>query len=727
VACDVADRDALAGVLRSLPADRPLTGVVHTAGVIDDGLVTDLTPDRLAQVLRPKADAAWHLHELTKDLDLTAFVLFSSIAGVIGGAGQSNYAAANAFLDGLAAHRAAHGLAATSVAWGLWAQSSGITGDLGEADLARIARAGFRPIASDRGPGLLDLALGQAHGDRAIASVTAPVITALDIAAMREHPERTPLLLTGLVRRPVRRTAGNCDPGAAGDLSARLSALGETEQVAAVLDAVSAEIASVLGHAGLASVGARQSFAELGFDSLTSVELRNRLAAVLGLRLPATLVFDHPTPQAMAAHLCAVLLGKAGGAGSGSPDDGPASRGAVDFRAEIRLADDIRPAAETVRPTDDPGQIFLTGATGFLGAFLLRDLMRDTRGTVHCLVRASDEVHGLRRLRENLEWYQVWDEVDQDRLKVVVGDLSEPLLGLGEEGFDALARTADVVYHAGATVHWLHPFASLRAANVSGTEEVLRLAARHRTVPVHYLSTTGVFAGEQAGGEPLKVTDTTGPAEALPSGYLQSKWVAEQLIGLARERGLPVSVYRVDVISGDQVNGACQTRDFVWLSLRGLVQAGAAPAGLVGKVHLTPVDYVSSAVVALSKMADSASGTFHLYNQSHLSFAEFVGELRTAGYPLAELDWDTWSSRVRSDNDNVMLPLLEAFEMMAADNEAFYPPVDTSVAEQALKGTGVECPEMTVELFERYLGFFVRAGFFPEPEPSPEPAQFQTS
>ncbi|WP_156727225.1 type I polyketide synthase [Streptomyces apocyni] len=701
-ACDAADRTALDTVLRAVPAEHPLTGVVHTAGVIDDGLVTDLTPERLAAVLRPKVDAAWNLHELTKDLDLSAFVLFSSIAGVIGGAGQANYAAANAFLDGLAAHRAAHGLPATAAAWGLWAQASGITGGLDEADLARIARAGFQPITSQQGPGLLDLALTLPH--------PAPVITGLDLAAMREQPERTPLLLTALVRRPVRRTANNSELSVS-DLAARLAGLGDEEQRQLVCELVAADMAAVLGHADASAINTAESLATLGFDSLTSVELRNQLGASLGLRLPSTLVFDHPTPEAMAGYLCDVLLDQAGGGQAGGASK--VSRGTVDFPAEIRLAADIQPAAETIRFADNPAEVFLTGATGFLGAFLLRDLMRETRAVVHCLVRAADEEAGLCRLIDNLRWFRVWDEVDADRLRVVVGDLAQPRLGLSDETFDALARSVDAVYHAGATVHWLHPFTSLRAANVGGTEEVLRLAARHRTVPVHYLSTTGVFAGELAQGEPLKVDDTTGPVEALPSGYLQSKWVAEQVIGVARERGLPVSIYRVDVISGDQVNGACQTRDFVWLSLRGLVQAGAVPAGLVGKVHLTPVDYVSAAVVALSRKADTVGGNFHLYNQSHLSFAEFVAELRSAGHRLSELDWESWSTLVQSDPENVMLPLLEAFEMMASNNEAFYPPVDTSVAERALEDTTVRCAPMTVELFQRYVDFFVQVGFFP--------------
>ncbi|MER7408381.1 SDR family oxidoreductase [Streptomyces sp. NPDC000070] len=259
----------------------------------------------------------------------------------------------------------------------------------------------------------------------------------------------------------------------------------------------------------------------------------------------------------------------------------------------------------------------------------------------------------------------------------------------------------------------MHPFTSLKDANVGGTREVLRLAARHRTVPVHYLSTTGVFAGKQAKGKPLATDAPTGPAEALPSGYLRSKWVAEQVIGIARDRGLPVSVHRVDVISGDQVNGACQTRDFVWLSLRGLLRAGAVPAGLVAEVPLTPVDYVSAAVVTLSRQSDTAGRTFHLYHQSHLTFADFIGELRLAGHRLEDVDWESWRSLIRSDTDNAMLPLPEAFEMMARDNAAFYPPVDTSVAERALAGTGVVCPPMTVDLFRRYVDFFVGAGFLP--------------
>ncbi|MFC7987185.1 thioester reductase domain-containing protein [Streptomyces sp. NPDC057336] len=697
-ACDTADRDALAALLAELPAGRPLTGVVHAAGVLDDGLITAQTPERLHAVLSPKVDAAWHLHELTRDLPLTAFVLFSSVAAVVGGPGQSPYAAANHYLEALAQYRHARGLPATAVAWGLWQQRGGMSGNLTETDLKRIARTGFRPVSEEQGPALFDLAL-----DSGLAAVVA---TPVDTVALRDRRNASPAILSALRRLPNRRIAAAHERSTA-SLAEVLPGREPAEQEQLVLEAVLDRIASVLGHPDTSALDADQPLTTLGFDSLTSVELRNRLGELTGGRLPATLVFDHPTPGALAAHLRARLLGEA---------EGDATVDAVDFAAEVRLADDVRPASETVTDARAARQVLLTGATGFLGAFLLRDLMRSTEARVHCLVRGSDREDALARLRANMEWYRLWDAVDESRLSIVVGDLAQPRLGLSEPDFDALSRTVDAVYHNGAQVHWLHPYTTLRAANVAGTEEVLRLAARHRTVPVHYLSTVGVFDGPRADGAPLEVGDPTGPAERLPSGYLQSKWVAEQIIEVARGRGLPVSVYRVDVISGDTVNGACQTKDFVWLSLKGILQSGAAPAGVEGRFHLLPVDYVSAAVLALSRREASAGGTFHLFNPSSLSLGECVRNLRGLGYEIGELGWDEWRGRVRSDRDNALQPLLHAFEMMTSDTDSFYPPIDTSGTDAALVGSDVRCPPLTSELFARYARFFVEVGHFPRPD-----------
>ncbi|UQX03808.1 type I polyketide synthase [Streptomyces sp. RerS4] len=298
-ACDVADRDGLSAVLAAIPAEHPLKAVVHTAGVLDDGVIGSLTAERLSAVLRPKVDAAWNLHELTADLGLSAFVLFSSAAGVFGGAGQANYAAANTFLDALAAHRRAQGLAATSLAWGLWAEVGGMGESLDAEDVSRLGRGGVNALSAAEGVALFDAA--SAAGQSLLVPVK------LDLAALRAAASggMLPPLLSGLVRMPTRRAAR----GAGGAFARQLAALPQDQRAGAVLGLVRGQVAAVLGFAGPEAVDPARSFSEVGFDSLTAVELRNRLGAATGVRLPATLVFDYPTPTVLAEYLHAELLG----------------------------------------------------------------------------------------------------------------------------------------------------------------------------------------------------------------------------------------------------------------------------------------------------------------------------------------------------------------------------------------------------------------------------------
>ncbi|MET8397679.1 SDR family NAD(P)-dependent oxidoreductase, partial [Streptomyces anthocyanicus] len=302
-AVDVADREALAAALATVPDGHPLTGVVHAAGVLDNGLVSAQTPESLAAVLRPKADAAWHLHELTKDVDLSAFVLFSSSVGVVGGPGQSNYAAANAFLDALAEHRTRLGLPAKSLAWGLWDLGHGINAGLDANDLKRFAREGFRQVSPEAGTALFDAAL-----DGSAATVVA---LPADLSAMRAHG-RVPAVFGALVRVANRRTAQS-GTVAAESFAQRLAGLSVPERRQAALDLVRAEVAAALGHSGPDAVPAERAFQEMGFDSMTAVELRNRLIAASGARLAAAVVFDHPTPEALAEHLLGQVAPEAAG------------------------------------------------------------------------------------------------------------------------------------------------------------------------------------------------------------------------------------------------------------------------------------------------------------------------------------------------------------------------------------------------------------------------------
>ncbi|HET6344222.1 MAG TPA: type I polyketide synthase, partial [Myxococcota bacterium] len=297
-ACDVSDREQLEQAIDSIPTEHPLGAVIHAAGVLDNGLIPDLDTDRLRRVMAPKADAAWHLHELTSELDLTHFVLFSSIAGALGGPGQGNYAAANSFLDALAAKRSSEGLPATSIAWGLWERESGMTSGLAEADLARMARSGITPIADQQGLGLFDTALGNGSPQS--------VAVGLDRATLRSQANSglLPPLFSSLIRTTARRKA------ASGSLAAKLASLPEAEREGAVLEAVRSEVAAVLGHDSAAAIEPEKAFKDLGFDSLAAVELRNRLGASTGVDLAPTVVFDYPSPAALAGYLLAAVGSK---------------------------------------------------------------------------------------------------------------------------------------------------------------------------------------------------------------------------------------------------------------------------------------------------------------------------------------------------------------------------------------------------------------------------------
>ncbi|GLW22653.1 hypothetical protein Mame01_26960 [Microbispora amethystogenes] len=321
-ACDASDRRELERVLAGL--DHPLTAVIHAAGVVDDGVIESLTPERIDTVFAAKVDAAVNLHELTRDADLSAFILFSSAAGTFGGPGQGNYAAANAFLDALAVRRRAEGLPATSLAWGVWAEAGGMAGRAGEAGgRGRMARSGVLPMSAELGLALFDAAV--ARDDAVLVPIR------LDLGEVSSS------LLRGMTRR---RTAAAA-PVAVESLADRLAAMPAARRHRTLTDLVLGHVATVLGYEPGTAVDPAQSFKNLGFDSLLAVDLRNRLAETTGLRLPATLVFDHPTPADLVAYLRPQLL-------TDEPDpDGPGA-------AEALLArlDDLDEALGSPAVTD---------------------------------------------------------------------------------------------------------------------------------------------------------------------------------------------------------------------------------------------------------------------------------------------------------------------------------------------------------------------------------------
>ncbi|MFD8546334.1 SDR family NAD(P)-dependent oxidoreductase [Streptomyces sp. NPDC059649] len=330
-ACDVGDRAAVAALLDGL--DQPPTAVVHAAGVLDDTVVNQLTPERLDAVLRPKADAAVHLHELTRHLDLSAFVLFSSLSGLLGSAGQGNYAAANAFLDALARQRRAEGLAATSLAWGLWEGEDGLGKELGATDLRRLHRSGVLPLPLEDALSLFDTAVAEPDA----------VLVPARIDLEGRDADALPALLRALVPAGATHPANPVSPeedeeAPAAALRRRLADAPAGERPYLVLEAVRAEIGIVLDYASVDDVLANDLFPDLGFDSLTGLELRNRLVVLTGLQLPSTLLYDHATPAALADHLTAELVGAPGADEGGGPEPRDSDIDAMNAAELVRLA-----------------------------------------------------------------------------------------------------------------------------------------------------------------------------------------------------------------------------------------------------------------------------------------------------------------------------------------------------------------------------------------------------
>ncbi|WP_037843470.1 SDR family NAD(P)-dependent oxidoreductase, partial [Streptomyces sp. NRRL WC-3549] len=356
-ACDVSDADALAGLLAAIDHEHPLTAVVHAAGVLDDGIISSLTGERIDAVLKPKADAAWHLHRLTRDLDLAVFALFSSTSGLLGAPGQGNYAAANAFLDSLAQVRRREGLAATSLAWGPWEQAGGMIDRLRGTSAGRSTRGGLTSLSAQEGVALFDAAL--AVDDAVLVPMK------LDTASLRGRADE-PSLFRGLGlggRRSSRRSVASAAIEAF-TLTERLRGLDESERTQTLVELVSAQAAAVLGHSDAGAVRPGRAFKELGFDSLTAVELRNRLGAATGLRLPASLIFDYPTPALLAGHLHTALVETTG---APALADSAVRAGAADTDEPIAIVAMSCRYPGGVNSPEDLWELVATGTDGISG------------------------------------------------------------------------------------------------------------------------------------------------------------------------------------------------------------------------------------------------------------------------------------------------------------------------------------------------------------------------
>lgn len=345
----------------------------------------------------------------------------------------------------------------------------------------------------------------------------------------------------------------------------------------------------------LEQIGIYDNFFDLGGHSLLLTQLLAKVRDAFQVELPLRSLFAVPTIAGLAASIETALRTKPAGA---IADDNKISDTALDLNTEAVLDPTIRP--DTLPPQiTTPTSILLTGATGFLGALLLWELLQQTQADIYCLVRAQDIESGKQKLRNTLESYSIWDAGLGDRLIPVIGELSQPLLGLTEQQFQQFASHIDVIYHNGAFVNFTLPYAALKAANGLGTQEVLRLASLIKLKPVHFISSTSVAVPADTSNVIIREQDCPAANQVLDGGYPQTKWVAEKLVKIAGDRGLPVSIYRPGRISWHSKTGICNPEDHTSKMIKGCIQLGTAPE-LNTLVNLAPVDYVSSAIVHLS-------------------------------------------------------------------------------------------------------------------------------
>ena len=392
-----------------------------------------------------------------------------------------------------------------------------------------------------------------------------------------------------------------------------------------------------------------------------------------------------------------------------------ASGTSVDLEAQAVLDRVIQPTS--CQPRSQVERILVTGATGFLGAFLVYELLQQTEAKIYCLVRAEKSESAQHKLQSCLQSYLLWQESFSSRIIPVVGDLSQPLLGLSEPQFQTLASEIDIIYHNGAWVHHTLPYSLLKATNVLGTQEVLRLACQG-IKPVHFISTISVFAATAPQKtQIIREQEPLDPNRSPIGGYAQSKWVAEKLVTIARDRGLPVSIYRLGAVAGHSQTGVFNQKDFLYKLIQGCIQLGSAPIGTM-MLDIMPVDYVAKAIVSLSKPASQAE--FHLVHPQPVSVDVLFDQLCSRGYTIQRLPYAQWRAMLlkiaESSPDHPLYAIASLFATNHSQGTSHAAmQFDCHNTLTGLANTSIVCPPIDAML-NTYLSYLMKNGFLDTPK-----------
>ncbi|MCG8337755.1 MAG: thioester reductase domain-containing protein, partial [Proteobacteria bacterium] len=626
----------------------PVKGVIHSAMVLDIAIIEEMTKSRFTKVTDPKILGSWNLYELTRHFELDFFMAFSSVNSILGFAGQSNYSSANYFLDLFAEYLRKQGVPGISISWGVLDEAGYFTkhGD----DKEHFKKEGFFPIS------LLQTQRAMKHAmERNLTHVA--VFPLKWNLACKYHPiiANSPRLSHFIKHSET--DDGSEETNSIRDIDSLMDCSSE-ERFERISELVRKALSEVLG-VRMQGKDDDQSFDRFSLDSLLAVELGVSLNDYFHIDLPKVTILQKGLNVQVLSKIIEQEILRNEGLSEKSDDKAilVETIPIIELQDEAKLPLDIRPQSTVSQYNTDPTSIFLTGGSGFLGAYLLSDLLRISNAQIYCLVRSADEAVGLKRLMDNLQDYNLWQSEFASRIRAIPGDLEKPGLGLNQDNWNYLADEIDVIYHNGAWLNFAQPYQVMKPANVKGTVEIIRLACDKRTKTLHYISTLSKLA--QTAPDPGSLVENKRYTHAetvydqdyinrngFNVGYHQSKWVADELVTEASKRGVPTTIFRPSLISGERKTGVWNHQDYICMLLKGLIQMGKAPLQ-DAYFDFAPVDYYSQAIVALSRKEDSLNKGFLLKNPRPIKWNDFINWFSTKGYPMKLMDSEEWLSEFK--------------------------------------------------------------------------------